>query len=121
MMSQAEQNIMKPLTEEIILDNTNIANSLMTFSEFYLAYLASSSGSCDVILERRVVNFSPFRCLRDQKYNHVGLNFAINSSSAFMSTGLFNMPFRSSKSSSVTDEAVNITIFLDSSMFSFLR
>ena len=44
---------MKPLTEEIILDNTNIANSLMTFSEFYLAYLASTSGSCDVILMDR--------------------------------------------------------------------
>jgi hypothetical protein len=32
-------NVMKPLSEETIFDNTNIANALMTFSEFYLAYL----------------------------------------------------------------------------------
>ena len=48
---------MKPLTEEMILDNTNIANSLMTFSEFYLAYQFAKSGSTDIIfLDRSLSN-----------------------------------------------------------------
>jgi hypothetical protein len=43
--------MMKPLTEELILDNTNIANFLMAFSEFYLAYkfAVSNNKKCDVI------------------------------------------------------------------------
>lgn len=49
-------NIMKPLTEETILDNTNIPNSLMTFSEFYLACLASATGNTDVILLDRSIS-----------------------------------------------------------------
>jgi hypothetical protein len=52
-INQVEQNIMKPLTEETILDNTNIANSLMTFSEYYLAYLAAASRNFDIILMDR--------------------------------------------------------------------
>ena len=49
--SQGQVNLMKTLTEEIIIDNTNVANFLMTFSEFYLAYkFAASSKKCDLIL-----------------------------------------------------------------------
>jgi len=37
-LSKGQVNIMKPLTNEMILNNSNIANFLMTFAEFYLAY-----------------------------------------------------------------------------------
>ena len=56
-LKAGEINVMKPLTEEMILDNTNIANSLMTFSEFYLAYRFAKSGSPDIIfLDRSLSN-----------------------------------------------------------------
>jgi hypothetical protein len=56
--SQAKVNLMKALTEEVIIDNTDIANFLMTFSEFYLAYkFAANSNKCDVIfLDRSLSN-----------------------------------------------------------------
>jgi hypothetical protein len=37
-LSKGQVNIMKPLTNEMVLNNSNIANFLMTFAEFYLAY-----------------------------------------------------------------------------------
>jgi hypothetical protein len=36
-LSKGQVNVMKPLTNEIVLNNSNIANFLMTFAEFYLA------------------------------------------------------------------------------------
>jgi len=55
-----ETNVMKPLTEEMIFDNTNIANSLMTFSEFYLAYRFAASGNTNIIfLDRSLSNTHP--------------------------------------------------------------
>ena len=56
--SQGQVNLMKALTEEIIIDNTNVANFLMTFSEFYLAYkFAASSKKSDLIfLDRSLSN-----------------------------------------------------------------
>jgi hypothetical protein len=56
--SQGQVNLMKALTEEVIIDNTNVANFLMTFSEFYLAYkFAASSKKCDLIfLDRSLSN-----------------------------------------------------------------
>jgi hypothetical protein len=44
---------MKYLTEETIINNTNVANFLMTFSEFYLAYQNARSGKCDLIMMDR--------------------------------------------------------------------
>jgi hypothetical protein len=41
--SHGQVNPMKTLTEEVIIDNTNVANFLMTFSEFYLAYKFAAS------------------------------------------------------------------------------
>jgi hypothetical protein len=59
-LKTGEVNVMKPLTEEMILDNTNIANSLMTFSEFYLAYRFAKSESVDIIfLDRSLSNTYP--------------------------------------------------------------
>jgi hypothetical protein len=46
-------NLMKPLTEETIINNTNIANLLMTFSEFYLAYKYASTKKYDIIFMDR--------------------------------------------------------------------
>ena len=46
-------NLMKYLTEESIINNTNLTNFLMTFSEFYLAYQYSRSGKCNIILMDR--------------------------------------------------------------------
>ena len=46
-------NLMKYLTEESIINNTNVANFLMTFSEFYLAYQYARSGKCDLIMMDR--------------------------------------------------------------------
>ena len=46
-------NLMKPITEETIMNNTNIANILMTFSEFYLSYKYASTKKYDVILMDR--------------------------------------------------------------------
>ena len=45
-----KQRMMDILTEESILDNTNISNSLMTFSEFFLAYRLASTKKVDLIL-----------------------------------------------------------------------
>jgi ribosomal protein L40E len=49
-LKEGQINVMKPLTEEMIFDNTHISNSLMTFSEYYLAYRFAESGNVDVIL-----------------------------------------------------------------------
>ena len=46
-------NLMKPMTEEAIMNNTNIANILMTFSEFYLSYRYASTKKYDIILMDR--------------------------------------------------------------------
>jgi hypothetical protein len=46
-------NLMKPMTEETIMNNTNIANILMTFSEFYLSYKYASTKKYDIILMDR--------------------------------------------------------------------
>jgi NurA domain len=46
-------NLMKPITEETIINNTNIANLLMTFSEFYLSYKYASTKKYDIILMDR--------------------------------------------------------------------
>ena len=48
-----KQSTMNVLTEETILDNTNISKSLMTFSEFFLAYKLASSKKADLILMDR--------------------------------------------------------------------
>lgn len=37
-LSQGQVNLMKPLSNEVILNNSSIANFLMTFAEIYLAY-----------------------------------------------------------------------------------
>jgi hypothetical protein len=59
-LNVGEVNVMKPLTEEMILDNTNIANSLMTFSEYYLAYRFAKSDNTDIIfLDRSLSNTYP--------------------------------------------------------------
>jgi hypothetical protein len=50
---EGKVNLMKYLTEESIINNTNVANFLMTFSEFYLAYQYARSGKCDIILMDR--------------------------------------------------------------------
>jgi hypothetical protein len=46
-------NLMKPMTEEVIMNNTNIANFLMTFSEFYLSYKYASTKKYDIIFMDR--------------------------------------------------------------------
>lgn len=46
-------NLMKPITEETIINNTNIANLLMTFSEFYLSYKYASTKKYDIIFMDR--------------------------------------------------------------------
>ena len=48
-----KQITMNILTEESILDNTNISKSLMTFSEFFLAYRLASTKKVDLILMDR--------------------------------------------------------------------
>ena len=48
-----KQSTMNILTEESILDNTNISKSLMTFSEFFLAYKLASTKKADMILMDR--------------------------------------------------------------------
>lgn len=50
---EGKVNLMKYLTEETIVNNTNVANFLMTFSEFYLAYQNARSGKCDLIMMDR--------------------------------------------------------------------
>jgi hypothetical protein len=50
---EGKVNLMKYLTEETIINNTNVANFLMTFSEFYLAYQNARSGNCDLIMMDR--------------------------------------------------------------------
>jgi hypothetical protein len=56
-LKEGETNVMKPLTEETIFDNTNISNSLMTFSEYYLAYKFAASGNSDnILLDRSLSN-----------------------------------------------------------------
>jgi len=52
-ISQGRANIMKPMTEQFILDNTNVANFMMTFAEFYLAYKFAAVGNYDIILMDR--------------------------------------------------------------------
>ena len=55
-----KQRMMDILTEESILDNTNISNSLMTFSEFFLAYRLASTKKVDLILmDGSLSNMSP--------------------------------------------------------------
>lgn len=44
------------LTEESILDNTNISKSLMTFSEFFLAYKLASTNKVNLILMDRILS-----------------------------------------------------------------
>ncbi len=52
--SQNQYNsLLNQFTEEAILDNTNISKSLMTFSEFFLAYTMASSKQTDVIFMDR--------------------------------------------------------------------
>jgi hypothetical protein len=52
--SQNQYNsLLNQFTEEGILDNTNISKSLMTFSEFFLAYTMASSKQSDVIFMDR--------------------------------------------------------------------
>lgn len=46
-------NLNSSFTEEAIINNTNVANFLMTFSEFYLAYKYASAKSHDIILMDR--------------------------------------------------------------------
>ena len=47
----------KPITDELIIDNTNISNVLMTFSEFYLAYkLALTKKYNLILLDRSLSN-----------------------------------------------------------------
>ena len=53
---EGEVNLMKYLTEETIINNTNVANFLMTFSEFYLAYQYAKSGKCDIIMMDRSIS-----------------------------------------------------------------
>ena len=48
-----KQRTMSLLTEESILDNTNISKSLMTFSEFFLAYRLASTKKADMLLMDR--------------------------------------------------------------------
>ncbi len=50
---EGKVNLMKPMTEEIIINNTNIANLLMTFSEFYLSYKYASTKKYDIIFMDR--------------------------------------------------------------------
>jgi hypothetical protein len=45
-----KQKTINMLTEESILDNTNISKSLMTFSEFFLAYRLASAKKVEMIL-----------------------------------------------------------------------
>jgi hypothetical protein len=52
--SQNQYNsLLNQFTEEGILDNTNISKSLMTFSEFFLAYTMASTKQTDVIFMDR--------------------------------------------------------------------
>jgi hypothetical protein len=52
--SQNQYNsLLNQFTEDGILDNTNISKSLMTFSEFFLAYTMASSKQTDVIFMDR--------------------------------------------------------------------
>jgi hypothetical protein len=46
-------SILNQFSEEGILDNTNISKSLMTFSEFFLAYIIASSKQADIIFMDR--------------------------------------------------------------------
>jgi hypothetical protein len=46
-------SILNQFSEEGILDNTNISKSLMTFSEFFLAYTIASSKQADIIFMDR--------------------------------------------------------------------
>ena len=56
-LTQGQVNVMKPLTEEAILNNSNIANFLMTFAELYLAYKFAASQKYDIIfLDRSLSN-----------------------------------------------------------------
>jgi hypothetical protein len=56
-VSEDDIEAVKPVTDEIIVNNTNIDNFLMTFSEFYLAYQLAKSGRYDVIfLDRSISN-----------------------------------------------------------------
>src|SRR5215207_6665451 len=48
--AEGKANVMKSMSEETILNNTNIANYLMTFAEFYLAYKLAASAQYNVIL-----------------------------------------------------------------------
>ena len=55
--SSQEADAVKPLTDEQILDNTNISNALMTLSEFYLAYRCATSNDYNfILLDRSLSN-----------------------------------------------------------------
>lgn len=49
-------NALSQLTEEEIIDNTDISKSLMTFSEFFLAYKIASEKQADVIFMDRSIS-----------------------------------------------------------------
>jgi hypothetical protein len=49
----SQHSILNRFSEEAILDNTNISKSLMTFSEFFLAYKLAASKQTDLILMDR--------------------------------------------------------------------
>lgn len=56
-VSEDDIEAIKPVTDEVIVNNTNIDTFLMTFSEFYLAYQFAKSGRYDVIfLDRSISN-----------------------------------------------------------------
>ena len=44
---------MQYITEENIINNTNVLIFLMSFSEFYLVYQYASSGKCVIIMVER--------------------------------------------------------------------
>ncbi|MGE5660785.1 MAG: hypothetical protein ACM3X1_00905 [Ignavibacteriales bacterium] len=64
-LNEGQINVMKPLTEETIFDNTNISNALMTFSEYYLAYQFAASGDIGIILLDRSLSNSYSSLLYD--------------------------------------------------------
>lgn len=56
-VSDDDIEAVKPVTDEIVVNNTSIDTFLMTFSEFYLAYQFAKSGKYDVIfLDRSISN-----------------------------------------------------------------
>lgn len=52
-VSRAETTISRPLNEQAVVDNSTIANWIMTFSEFYLAYHMVAAGNVQLLLMDR--------------------------------------------------------------------